>query len=91
MDNRSIGWDSKLYTEFQFIQFLALFHKNKCVAGIIFNPSSDEMFYGSFNQGSFCNGKKLEVSKETNLKKSLIFVALPSQIRKRKIFQFFQN
>lgn len=69
---------------------IALFHKNKCVAGIIFNPSSDEMFYGSFNQGSFCNGKKLEVSKETNLKKSLIFVALPSQIRKKKkIFNFF--
>ena len=55
---------------------IALFYKNKCVAGIIFNPSSDEMFYGSLNQGSYCNGNKLEVSKETNLKKSLIFVII---------------
>jgi len=71
---------------------IALFYKNKCVAGIIFNPSSDEMFYGSLNQGSYCNGNKLEVSKETNLKKSLIFVALPSQIRnKKKIFNLFAN
>jgi myo-inositol-1(or 4)-monophosphatase len=69
---------------------IAIFYKNKCVAGIIYNPNSDEMFYGSINNGSYCNGIKLKVSNESKLKSSLVVAALPSKIKdKKKIYNIF--
>ncbi len=69
---------------------IAIFYKNKCVAGIIYNPNSDEMFYGSINNGSYCNGIKLKVSNETKLKNSLVVAALPSKTKdKKKIYNIF--
>ncbi len=71
---------------------IAIFYKDKCVAGIIYNPNSDEMFYGSINNGSYCNGIKLKVSNESRLKNSLVVAALPSKIKnKKKIYNLFDS
>ena len=71
---------------------IAIFYKNKCVAGIIYNSNTDEIFYGSINNGSYCNGIKLNVSNVSRLKSSLIVVALPSIIKnKKKIYNLFAN
>ena len=69
---------------------IAIFYKKICVAGIIYNPNSDEMFYASINNGAYSNGIKLNVSKENNLKSSLIIAALPSKIKNKKtIYKLF--
>jgi myo-inositol-1(or 4)-monophosphatase len=48
------------------------------------------MFYGSINNGSYCNGIKLKVSNESKLKSSLVVAALPSKIKdKKKIYNIF--
>jgi myo-inositol-1(or 4)-monophosphatase len=48
------------------------------------------MFYGSINNGSYCNGIKLKVSNETKLKSSLVVAALPSKTKdKKKIYNIF--
>jgi myo-inositol-1(or 4)-monophosphatase len=69
---------------------IALFYKNVCVIGIIYDPKADEMFYASLNNGAYLNGVKLNISKEVKLKNSLIIACLPSKIKnKAKIFRSF--
>ena len=69
---------------------IALFYKKTCVVGIIYDSKADEMFYASLNHGSYLNGTKLSISKETKLKNSLIIVVLPSKIdEKSKIYKSF--
>ena len=71
---------------------IAIFYKNKCVAGIIYNPNSDEMFYGSINNGSYCNGIKIKVSNQSKIGSSLIVAALSSKInKKKKIYNLFEQ
>ena len=69
---------------------IAIFYGKKCVAGIIYNSERDEMYYASKNNGAFMNGRKINVSKETNFKNSLIIAVLPSKIKnKNKIYNLF--
>lgn len=42
---------------------LGLVHKGTPVLGIAYDPYLDRMFYAKRESGSFCNGRKLEVSK----------------------------
>ena len=69
---------------------IAIFNRSKCVAGIIYNSERDEMYYASKNNGAFMNGRKINVSKETKFKNSLIIAVLPSKIKnKNKIYNLF--
>lgn len=42
---------------------LALVHKKKSVLGVAYDPYLDRLFYGVKGEGSYCNGIKLQVSK----------------------------
>lgn len=42
------------------------------ILGVVYNPFFDEMFYALKNEGSFINGKKIAVSKNTTLISSLL-------------------
>jgi myo-inositol-1(or 4)-monophosphatase len=71
---------------------IAIFYKKKCVAGIIYNPNNDEMYYASIDNGAYCNGRKLKVSNESKLKNCLVVAVLPSKIKnKKKIFNIFST
>ncbi|MDC1077749.1 inositol monophosphatase [Candidatus Pelagibacter sp.] len=71
---------------------IALFYKNTCVVGIIYNSKTDEMFYASLNNGAYLNGIKLKISKEVHLKNSLIIAALSSKIKEKgKIYKSFAS
>ncbi len=71
---------------------IAIFYKEKCVAGIIYNSKDDEMYYASLNQGAYMNGRRINVSNEMKLKNSLIIAILPSKIKnKNKTYKLFSK
>ena len=71
---------------------IAIFYKKRCVAGIIYNSREDEMYYASLRNGAFMNGRKIRVSKEKELKNSLIIAILPSKIKNKiKIYKLFSK
>jgi myo-inositol-1(or 4)-monophosphatase len=52
--------------------------KNKeIIAGIIYDPIKDEMFYSEKGQGSFLNNQRIRVSSRKNLKNSIIATGIP--------------
>ncbi|XP_076810726.1 inositol monophosphatase 1-like [Clavelina lepadiformis] len=48
------------------------------VLGVVYNAISGEMFAAIKGKGAFCNERKIQVSKETDLKKSLIMAEFGS-------------
>ena len=50
---------------------IALKTKNEIVAGVIYDPIKDEMFYAEKNNGAFFNNKRIRVSKKKNLQNCL--------------------
>lgn len=59
---------------------IGLEYKGKIVAGAVFDPERNEMFYASKGNGAFLNGKIISVSKENNLEKSLLATGFPYDI-----------
>lgn len=50
---------------------VALLKDNEPYMGVIYNPYRDEIFYAKKNEGAYCNGKPIHVSKEP-LERALI-------------------
>ena len=50
---------------------LALKSKNEIVAGVIYDPIKDEIFYGEKNNGAYLNNHRIRVSKRKNLNQCL--------------------
>ena len=50
---------------------VALKSRNEIVAGLIFDPIKNEMFYGEKNSGSFFNNRRIRVSKKIELEDCL--------------------
>jgi myo-inositol-1(or 4)-monophosphatase len=54
------------------------FEKNaKLQCGVIFDPLLNELFYAVKNKGAFLNKKKIKVSRQLDLKKSLLVTGFP--------------
>ena len=53
---------------------LALMHQGKIIMGMIYNPYSQELFYARKGQGSYCNGRRIEVSKAHAMEECLIAI-----------------
>ncbi len=47
------------------------------VAGVVFNPVMDELFYAEKGKGAYCNDKALHVSEEKSLERSLMATGFP--------------
>lgn len=52
---------------------IAAVHKNKVQAAGVFNPITQELFLAERNNGTTLNGKKVSVSKESNLNHSIVY------------------
>ena len=50
-------------------------------AGAVFNPMLDEMFFAQRGAGAFLNGRRLAVSRETELSRSLLATGFPYDLR----------
>jgi myo-inositol-1(or 4)-monophosphatase len=47
------------------------------IYGLVYNPMSGEVFYAEKGKGAYLNDKKISVTKENNLKKSLLVTGFP--------------
>ena len=56
---------------------IALEHKGEVVAGVVFDPAKDEMFYAEKGQGAFINEGRLRVSARSRLVEALFATGLP--------------
>ena len=50
---------------------LALKSKDEIIAGVIYDPIKDEIFYGEKNSGAYLNNQRIRVSKRKNINQSL--------------------
>ncbi len=57
---------------------VGLLKNDKAIAGGIALPAFSEIYYAEKEQGSFCNGKQITVTKETDLKAVLVVYGIDS-------------
>ena len=60
---------------------LGLEHKNRRIAGVVYDPTRDELFAAEQGSGAFLNQQRIQVSKIANLSESLVATGFPSHKR----------
>lgn len=70
--------------------------KGEILYGVVYNPLSGELFFSEKGKGAFLNDKIISVSKEDNLKKSLLVTGFPYDTSRNphqpvKVFAEFVN
>ncbi len=70
--------------------------KGEIILGLVYNPMSGELFFAEKGKGAFLNDKKISVSKEYNLYKSLLVTGFPydtsnNPYKPVKVFAEFVN
>lgn len=61
-------------------------HKGEIIAGVIYDPTRDEMFAAERGAGATLNGQKIAVSTITELEKALLVTGFPYDVRERLSF-----
>ena len=56
---------------------IGIWEGGEAVAGVVYNPVLDELFYAEKGKGAFCNGEALHVSPEESLERSLMATGFP--------------
>ncbi len=56
---------------------IALEHKGKIVAGVVYDPAKDEMFFAEKGSGAWMNDQRLRVSQRSRMIESLFSTGLP--------------
>lgn len=56
---------------------LGLVYKDEVVAGVVYDPTREEMFTAEKGAGAYLNGKRLSVSKNARLSESLLATGFP--------------
>jgi len=64
---------------------LALEHAGKTIAGVIYDPTRDEMFAAERGSGAFLNGQRIRVTKTASLEDSLSATGFPSRKRHQNV------
>ncbi len=70
---------------------LALQHKGKLVAGVIYDPTRDELFAAELGGGARLNGRRIQVSKVSHLAESLVATGFPSHKRHKNPNIYFYH
>ena len=70
---------------------LALERKGKRIAGVVYDPTRDELFTAELGSGAYLNGEKIRVSKVTNLAECLLATGFPSHKRHQNPNIFFYH
>ncbi len=65
--------------------------KAERVAGVVYDPTRDELFSAELGRGAFLNGVKVNVSATASLKDSLIATGFPSQKRHKNPNIYFYH
>lgn len=70
---------------------MALEHKGRRIAGVVYDPTRDEMFTATRGGGAYLNGHHIEVSTTARLKESLVATGFPSHKRHKNPNIFFYH
>jgi myo-inositol-1(or 4)-monophosphatase len=70
---------------------LALEYRDERVAGVIFDPTREEMFTAEKSGGAFLNGQSIQVSRVGNLAECLVATGFPSHKRHKNPNIFFYH
>ncbi len=54
--------------------------KGRVIAGVVYNPVMDELFFAADGKGAYLNGNRIGVSRVDNLKRSLLSTGFPYDI-----------
>lgn len=71
------GTTNFLHSVPHFAISIALEQKGEIVAGLIYDPFKDEVFYAAKGAGAFCNDRRLRVSGRRALNESLLATGIP--------------
>lgn len=67
---------------------VAFLKDNTVTHGAIYDPIHDQMYYAKKGQGSYCNGKRIQVSTETQLEEMVVMI---SNVRMRSSLEQFAH
>ncbi len=67
---------------------IGLIKGSEVIAGVVYDPTRDQMFVAGKGKGAFLNGKKLSVSKTKDIKKSLLVTGFPYNVEENPDFCF---
>jgi len=70
---------------------LGVEHKGTRVAGVVYDPTRDEMFSAEKGSGAYLNGERIGVSKVDNLAECLVATGFPSHKRHKNPNIFFYH
>jgi myo-inositol-1(or 4)-monophosphatase len=70
---------------------LALEYKGERIAGVVFDPTRNEMFTAEKGSGAFLNGERMSVSATTSLEECLFATGFPSRKRHKNPNIFFYH
>jgi len=70
---------------------LALEHKNQGIAGVVYDPTRDELFAAGRGSGAWLNQQPIQVSKIANLAECLVGTGFPSHKRHKNPNIFFYH
>jgi myo-inositol-1(or 4)-monophosphatase len=59
------------------------------IAGVVYDPTRDEMFSAEKGSGAYCNNRRIKVSATTELKESLLATGFPSRKRHEDVNVYF--
>lgn len=70
---------------------IGLIRGNEVIAGVVYDPTRDQMFTAEKGKGALLNGKKLSVSKTKDIKKALLVTGFPYNVEENpdKCFERF--
>jgi len=70
---------------------MALEHKNQRIAGVVYDPTRDELFAAEQGSGSFLNKERIQVSRTANLAECLLGTGFPSHKRHKNPNIYFYH
>ncbi len=70
---------------------MALDYKGKRIAGVIYDPTRDELFAAEQGSGAYLNDQRIHVSQTANLSESLVATGFPSHKRHKNPNIFFYH
>lgn len=70
---------------------MAVEHKGERIAGVIYDPTRDEMYSAEIGGGAYLNGERMQVSKVGNLAESLVATGFPSRKRHKNPNIYFYH
>jgi myo-inositol-1(or 4)-monophosphatase len=70
---------------------MALEHRGQRIAGVVYDPTRDEMFTATRGGGAYLNGRRVQVSTITRLNESLVATGFPSHKRHKNPNIFFYH